>query len=387
MRKIALLTINDYHNYGNRLQNFASQEVLRSLGFSVETIINSAPSPNSLTKSNKKIRTLSMIKKLKEMSIKEIYSKTNSKLWNYAYKSKIQEYKTKRIETFKDFSSSYIEETNYSISENNIPNDLLNKYDYFVTGSDQVWNPVFRQGSPIDFLTFVPQNIRIAYAPSFGIAEIPSEYIEKYKIWLSEMYRLSVRENAGAKIIKQLTCRDAIVLVDPTLMLTKEKWISISKQASNKPRKKYLLTYFLGGLLDENKIRIRNIAQEYDLQIINLADIKDGETYITGPSEFIDYIHSASVFCTDSFHGVVFSILLETPFIVFDRMGDLPSMNSRMDTLLTTFKLDSRLAHKINKNEQIFEADYSHVAPILEIERKKALDYLIEALDVKSVIK
>ena len=88
------------------------------------------------------------------------------------------------------------------------------------------------------------------------------------------------------------------------------------------------------------------------------------------------------MFLTDSFHGAVFSILLETPFIVFDRAGSLPSMNSRIDTLLTTLKLHSRLAHNVKSNEQVFEADYSHVIPIIEVERKKALDYLKEALNV-----
>lgn len=62
------------------------------------------------------------------------------------------------------------------------------------------------------------------------------------------MHRLSVREDAGAKIIKDLTGRDAPVLVDPTLLLTKEKWLFIAKEADNKPKKKYMLTYFLGGV-------------------------------------------------------------------------------------------------------------------------------------------
>lgn len=158
------------------------------------------------------------------------------------------------------------------------------------------------------------------------------------------MDKLSVREEAGAKIIKDLTGRDAEVLVDPTMMLTREKWLSIAKEAPNKPKGKYLLTYFLGGVPSKYKRQIKNIAERNNLEIINLADIRDKETYITGPSEFIDYINSCSILCTDFFHGTVFSILMEKPFIVFERMGTSSSMFSRINTLLDKFDLNSRKA-------------------------------------------
>lgn len=378
--KIGILTINEYNNYGNRLQNYASQEVLKSLGFSVKTVVNNtkhAPNNGQRGEMIKKIRNLN------GMTINEIYEKIKFKLWNYVYKNKIQECKNKRIEAFKKFTSINIEETDYSICGNNIPRDLEEKLDYFVTGSDQVWNPMYRYGSPIDFLTFAPEGKKIAYAPSFGISEIPLKYVEKYSVWLSKMSRLSVREEAGAEIIKELTGRDAIVLVDPTLMLSKEKWLSISKQASNKPKSQYLLTYFLGNVTKENREKIEQISIKKKLQIVNLADIKDRERYISDPSEFIDYVNSASAFFTDSFHGAVFSILLQTPFAIYDRIGNIPSMNSRMDTLLSTFNLNSRKMKNIININDIFNVDYSHVAPILEVERKKALDYLKEALQVK----
>lgn len=376
MKKIAIFTLNGYFNYGNRLQNYALQEALKSLGFNVETVINNT---KYINKKNKLISTVSKIHKLKTMPLREIYTKLNGKISNYLYKNKADQ---ERTEVFKGFSSLYIVETDYSVSEDNIPNDFSSRYDYFVTGSDQVWNPNFGNRSSIYFLTFAPQNKRIAYAPSFGISKFPQEYKENYKVWLSEMSRISVRENAGAKIIKDLTGRDANVLVDPTLLLTKEKWLSISNIPANKPMKKYLLTYFLGPVSKERKSMIKSIATKNDLEIINLANKQDKVAYLAGPSEFIDYINSASVFCTDSFHGVVFSILMETAFVVFERKDNLQPMNSRIDTLLVTFNLQSRLEKNIKNNQQIFEVDYSHIAPILASERKKSFDYLKEALDV-----
>lgn len=374
MKKIGLLTINDYNNYGNRLQNYAAQEVLKSLGFYVETVVNTHYSALETNTTDRIKRILK--KKPREVALK---------FWRTINRDKVKKYKKLRLQAFENFTASYILETDYTISKDSIPVELSNKYDYFVTGSDQVWNPTFRHFSSIDFLFFAPQNKRIAYAPSFGISAIPPEHIENYTIWISEMHRLSVREKAGAEIIKNLTGRESTILVDPTLMLTKDKWLNVSKPSESKPKKNYLLTYFLGEISKDNRNWLKEIAIENDLDIVNMADMKQWETYKAGPSEFIDYINSASLFCTDSFHGVVFSILMESPFIVFDRMGHMPSMNSRIDTLLSTFKLENRLSKNIQNNKQVFDVEYSHVAPILKNERIKALSYLKEALGINNI--
>lgn len=377
MKKIGLLTLNGYFNYGNRLQNYALQEVLKDLNFSVDTILNYDANYRKKSVETSKIEK---IKKLKNKSAYEIFKLVNKKIENKLYSDLRQQ----RTEVFKSFSLQYINETEFSITEDNIPDDLAERYDYFVTGSDQVWNPNFRMGSPIDFLTFAPPEKRISYAASFGVSEIPEEYIDDYRKWLSEMAHLSVREEAGAKIIKDLTGREATVSLDPTMLLTKEKWLSISKVATDKPMTGYLLTYFLGEIPKERVQQLKDIAKRNDLEIVNLAQIKDKTAYLSGPSEFIDYINSASVFCTDSFHGAVFSILLDTPFIVYEREGNTPSMNSRIETLLKTFNLESRSADNINikSNTQIFEVDYSHTVPILENERNKSLSYLKKALSI-----
>lgn len=373
MKKVAIITLNGYYNYGNRLQNYATQEVLSSLGFLADTLVNRI----NMSKGYQKV---SIFKKLNAITINKLYKKANQKIWTYRYKDLIND----RTQVFKDFTKKYISEDFNDFLDKDVIKDINNKYNYFITGSDQVWNPLYNKKSSINFLTFAPKNKRIAYSPSFGVSHISEEFSQKYRDWLSEINFLSVREQAGADIIKELTGRDAPVLVDPTLMLTKEKWISIAQEASNKPKKDYLLTYFLGEISKENKKMINDIAMKNNLQIINLADIKDRQTYTTGPSEFIDYINSASVLCTDSFHGCVFSILMETPFIVFDRVGS-QSMYSRIETLLSKFKLESRKAPNIKTNEQVFNVDFSHVPPILERERKKSLDYLKKALNLEEV--
>lgn len=358
MEKIAIATLNGYFNYGNRLQNYALQEVLSSFGYEVQTLrINRDKHAN---------KTNQLIKEIKR------WAKNPSIYINQKHREGV----------FLEFSHRNIIETEIVFNMDDDLTYLDLEFDYFVVGSDQVWNPSMNRASSFFFLDFVEENKRIAYAPSFGISELPDEVISDYEKWISKIPYLSVREDDGAKIIKKLTGRVVRVLVDPTVLLSKEKWINVSKAAKKKPTEKYLLTYFLGGIPEEYKEQINEIANLRGLKIINLGDKKDKNTYGTGPSEFIDYINDCSVFCTDSFHGAVFSILLEKPFIVYERKGAV-SMYSRIDTLLIKFNLSERKSYDIEINEKVFEIDYSHVTPILELERQKAFDFLRNSLSVK----
>lgn len=294
MKKVGIVTICDYKNYGNRLQNYAVQEILRDLGFDAETIVN-MPLKNSKHRSvvpaliNKYVRLLCLpprevIRLLLLQSRKAVFVK---------------------------WMSRQIKETTFTVTPDYIPNDLGDSYDYFVVGSDQVWNPAFRYGFEVDFLTFAPKHKRIAYAASFGESSLPREYVGFYKQRLAEMKALSVRESVGRKLIKDLTGREAVVLIDPTMMLSKEKWLSIAKSHNQKPKTKYLLSYFLGDISKEVYAYVKRIARQNNLEIVTLESIKDRKRFTVDPSEFIDYVNEASVVFTNSFHGTVFSILFE----------------------------------------------------------------------------
>ena len=368
--KVGIITLHGYHNYGNKLQNYALQESIKKLGFDVATVIISLPR-------EKRKHIVDKISKLFTIDgQKKIFNRI-CKLIKYYFNKGLED---KRIKVFKSFSNEYLLEMFYDYNNETLTY-LANKFDFFITGSDQVWNPIYKNELPIYFLTFCRPNQRLSYAPSFGQATIPKEYEDKYRAWLSEMKALSVREESGAKIIKDLTGRDAPVVVDPTLLISKEHWLSIAKKASNRPDDDYILTYFLGKVSAETKKQIKYFSKKYKMRVISLADLNDKDTYVAGPSEFIDYINSASILLTDSFHGVVFSILLEKPFIVYERLGS--SMYSRIETLLEIFNLRSREVRHIKNADDIFNIDYSHVAPILEAERNKALNYLREAFNIQ----
>jgi hypothetical protein len=372
--KVDILTLPGYFNYGNRLQNYALQEVIKNFSEEVETLIlpkASVQSPGTFNKI-KKVFSYPLSK-----TVKVATSIINNKIRTIKYKDILDQ----RENIFKQFSKKYINEKH--INSFDELKKIAKDSDYFVVGSDQVWNPYFiNHQEQYYFLQFVEEEKRIAYAPSFGISEIPEDVKLQYKKWLSSIPYISVREKEGAKIIKQLTGRDAPVLVDPTLLLTKDEWLKISKVHAYKPSSKYLISYFWGEIPTERKTLIKQIAKKYNLEIVSIADLKDKKTYISDPSEFIDYINSASLVLTDSYHGTIFSILMETPFFVFERIGG-KSMYSRIETLLELTELSGREEKDIDLNKDILNIDFSHVKGILEKERKKSFDFLSKAMKIE----
>jgi len=369
IKRIGIITLHGYVNYGNRLQNYALQEVLKNFSEEVETSVFSKFSVQSNG-------TLSKIKKVFSKPLPQTMKAISNRINFLVNKSIIDQ----REGRFKQFSQKYINEKH--INNFDELNQIAKETDYFVVGSDQVWNPyAVKYKEQYYFLQFVEKEKRIAYAPSFGIFEIPEEVKPQYKEWISSFPYLSVREKEGAKIIKDLTGRDVPVLVDPTLLLTKKEWLRIAKVHKNRPKSKYLIVYFWGELPHERKDLIKRIAKKYDLEIVSIADLKDKQTYTADPAEFIDYINSASLVLTDSYHGTIFSILMGTPFFVFERIGG-KSMYSRIETLLEMTNLMNREEKDIDLNKNLLEIDFSHVDSILNIERKKSFDFLSNAMKV-----
>ena len=126
--------------------------------------------------------------------------------------------------------------------------------------------------------------------------------------------------------------------------------------------------------------KIEDFAKEKNLKVINLLDKKNKFIYSVDPSEFVYLIDNCELMCTDSFHGCVFSIILNTPFVVFERKSKGKSMNSRIDTLLKLFSMQDRLANNITSNSKAFEMNFDNVESVLEKERKRAKEFLKNAI-------
>lgn len=376
MKKIAIITITDGTNYGNRLQNFATQKILEGFGVEVETIYNFYGRLSKIKFIYKKFKRICKYKLL-------ICFRLIIKFSDFKIKKLYDVYiELERNKAFEKFNSKYIKFSKFKTSGSNIPLELNYTYDYFLCGSDQIWNPYYPQSADLYFLTFTDYEKSIAFAPSLGVSNFPNEMKKSYIEWISKIKYLSVREKAGRDIIKQLTGRDALVLVDPTLLLSKEEWLEISSRPACKPRKKYILTYFLGNRPKEDVDKIIKIAQNNGMEIFDLLDVNSVKKYSISPSEFIDLINDASLVCTDSFHGTIFSMIMKVPFIVFERKGKEVSMNSRIQTLLSLFNLETRTNKNIICDEQIFQVNYENIDSILRIEKEKSMKYLKDAMQI-----
>lgn len=368
--KILIVTINDNNNYGNRLQNYALQKYLFST-FKIKQIDTIWYDPQYMYKSKRNIfdwrvwiKYLINWKNEREYLKKE-YLKDNIRMYN------IGKF-TKKISTKLDFK---------------IKDNLDKEYDYFITGSDQVWNPNFWSKrynyANIRFLKFASKEKRIAYAASIAIPEIPKDKEQFFKDSLNEMKSISMREKAGADLVKNLTGREVPVVVDPTILLSKEEWQKIELKSEWYNGEKYILTYFLGNPSPV----IEKIAKKNNWKIYNLMDKNNFDLYTSRVEEFIYLINHAQLVVTDSFHASVFSILMNTPFLVVNRQEKgMADMTSRIDTLMELFGYQDR--YIVNgkcdlSDEEILHMDFSNVKSIQEREIERSTAYLKKALDLE----
>lgn len=378
--KIAVITLTSYDNYGNRLQNFAVQQILKSLGADVETIEVKYIDSVKLTIRMKKV-LLYCVSALVSNKFIEKYVPINfKKKLIFVKNKKLNNYREKQIY---NWSNKHIKNSLYKIINNKVCGKLNNEFDFFVTGSDQVWNPYYFTNMEPYFLNFVDLEKRISYAASFGVNDIPKERVSEYKKLLKSMKYISVREEAGKSIVENLTDKEATVVVDPTMLLGKDEWIEVTSKPSCMPDKKYILTYFLGEKNEEYNKFIESLVGEKSLEVIDILDITNKDIYCVDPGEFVYLINHADVMITDSFHGAVFSILMETPFVIFERQDECVSMNSRIETLVTTFKMESRLSSHIKSVEDVYNIDFNHIDEILKYEREKAIRYLKNAFSIE----
>ena len=269
--------------------------------------------------------------------------------------------------------------------------DDSRKYSAVVTGSDQLWSPA---GLSTNFynLMFVDKNVRkISYASSFGVSNIPWYQKKRTEQFLKRLEYISMRENRGAEIVKELTEREVPVIVDPVMMFTAKEWNALIPEKSV-IEGDYIFAYFLGAT-KEYRTAVDDLSKKTGLKIVALRHMDqyvpadegfgDEAPYDVGPAEFLNILRNARYVCTDSFHGSVFSILYHKNFMIFNRYDDKSkhSKNSRIDTLCANLGLGDRrygtnLADKIQS-----PIDYETVDKRVEKLREAAFEYLKNAFE------
>lgn len=365
MKKIGVVTIYDVTNYGNRLQNYAVVTILEKLGFKVKTI-----TPTNwlgmLYKSDRYGKPIENIeKKPAEEEKKDIMPASKAVLWD----------RLKMISPRLFYSIMFSLRYTPSVSVDK----LTDEYDCFVCGSDQIWNPDF-SGQEFFFAGFSQDARKIAYSASFGVSELSDRVKALYSACLKDFYAVSVREHTGKKLVEEISGKQATVVLDPTMMLDSRQWKEIEKKPAFKLHKEYIFAYILGEIPENERKYMSEIAAENNLELVVLEENNKIWNKV-GPCEFIWLISHSKAVITDSFHGMVFSILNSRPFIALDRKWSFKSMNSRIDTLLSMFGLEE-CRFKNQSAEELFSQDFTEVALILEEKRKESLGFLCEALDI-----
>lgn len=362
MDKIGVINFHRATNYGAVLQAYALNETINKLGGNAVTLDYKNPFIEKIY-DPRHIND----KRLKSLLVGII-----------TYKRR----KRKR-ESFEYFRSKYLN-MDQTFDPYSIANaEHLKEYKTFITGSDQVWNCALTEFDKTYFLDFVSNHEKKnSYAASFGFDQIPNEYIEDYQILLEGFNHITVREQQGAEIIKNLLKRPAEVVLDPTMLLLKDDWSKISQDY--KAKKDYILIYQL-ATSDSLLQFAANLSKQSNCEIIFISDAlrrRIKANYVTGisPCEFLGLVNNARYIITNSFHGIAFSIIFHKNFFV-ELQPSFEKTNSRLENILDIFNLRYRLIVD-GKNDNVFTPiDYTPISQKLELERQHSLDYLQRILE------
>ena len=340
--KIGIVTLYRGYNYGTSLQAYALKHFISFLGYETE-IVWSAEGANK----GRDVRISKILKMLGRCLIHPQLLKHTFLAYKNSFSKKIsQQIKTK----FLEFANTKLKVKGLSAQQLQLfaeSKDTL----AVVCGSDQIWSATGANIEPLYFLRFVPQNKRIAYAPSLGTKTVPEYNKKTLTKYISEIPFVSVREESGAKIIKDLTNKEVPVLIDPTLLLD---W---DDSSSKIPFNNYIIAYFLDTPSQTALQSIKNVSDKYNCEIIAFPykhkvyqQFDNIIYYPAGPQDFIPLIKGAKCVLTDSFHGTIFSVNLQTPFWTFERNYAIgKGQNDRLISILGKMNLQN---HYINKFEE-----------------------------------
>ncbi|AQR97824.1 polysaccharide pyruvyl transferase family protein [Clostridium saccharoperbutylacetonicum] len=360
--KTGIITFHFVNNFGGALQAYALSEIVSDLNKEKAMIIDYR---NSFIRFTDFVRIFPISTNVREVIAGML-----------TFRQRIG-----RVKKFKKFGEDYFKTSMLYTSKNK-----LEKYpptcNKFICGSDQIWNPVITLGvcSPY-YLDFIKDsNKKISYAASFGITKINKKHWEIIAKYLKQFRAISVREKEGMNIVKEIIGKNAECLIDPTFLLSKEQWLKIAEYPISK--EPYILVYMM-----QNNEKIyeyaRKIKEILNIKVVAISryglkeDFID-EIYIDiGPREFVGLFQNASYICTNSFHGLAFSLIFEKKFFL------LPStrFNSRIENLLEVLKLE--LIKDITK-DTIENGTYNKevVRKIISKEREKAISFLKENLEL-----
>ena len=363
MKKAGIITFHNSYNCGSMLESYAIQKYLQKENIENEII-------NFSNQGQKELYSVMFKNNSPKNIIKNILL--------FPWKRKVRNNNNKYEQFKKD---------NFMLSQNiyHKGNEIKDTYSVVVAGSDQIWNITIPDSDDAYFLPWVKQAKKVAYAPSFGAKNIMkySNDIQKYENYIDSFDALSIREKNGQKWIKELTDRDAELLIDPTLLLSKEDYKEIEDNTCT-PNGEYI--FFYCPSFDTNICKfVAKVDKKYNLPVITWSTKSYAVKAVyrfgfklpkyESPSVYLSLIKNAKLVFTTSFHGTIFSTIYKKNFYTI-KNGGMYGDDDRVKTLLESIKMENRLIpfsfdDKKNYMESINYDNYDKELKKLQTKAKK----------------
>ena len=365
--KIGILTYPFNANFGGILQNYALSKFLRSHGHEVQTVCT------------KKLVNRSFAVQLIAIVVRCVKKYFFQKRGVLVFSEK------KLNEENNIISRNTNEFINKNISVrwvNDIRKDIEpNDYDILIVGSDQVWRNNYNV--QLYYLDFAKKwNIkRISYAASFGTDdwEYNRATTKKCKALVDLFDDISVREITAVGLCKRYFMVESTWVLDPTFLLSKNAYKQFVNNSNNGQGK--VFNYILDKSAEKEE-SLHSICKLLNKDTFSInADVYNREIPIEKRiqpkvEEWLTSIWNSDFVFTDSFHGMVFSIIFEKPFVVF---GNSERGLARFESLLRFIGLEDLLISKskdVNGSLVNKTIDYNSVHEKLEGLKNASMAFL-----------
>lgn len=370
MARIGIVSIYDVANYGNRLQSYALSEAITALGHDAVVVRNhpfhysasyerrSASRDYSRPLADGEVTEFEKGAHAASASLPARLGRSVARLpipgarlapkiaarCDEAAQIGVLDFvkrtlgRQARKRALTEFSSTHLSVTEETIARSDQLPGLPDEFDAMVVGSDQVWNPAFRGGFPLDFLPMFPPRTRIAYAPSIGVRDLSPEYQGHYERMLEGFGHPSAREHSGAELISDLMGgTDVPVVLDPTMLLPREQWSRLADDAPAPARKPFVAVYALRANNAAFRASVKRTARREGLGVVDLLSPRLPVPQRNSVPHFVRAIRDAEYVVTDSFHATVFSLLFAKPAAVLSRST---GQDDRARSLFDAFGID-----------------------------------------------
>lgn len=352
--RIGILTQHFLRNYGGILQNWALQQVLIKLGHTPLTFEHDT----CYSRRRWLMRTTKQV----------LQKRSLNNLPQYPYKGRIGH---------KPFIH-FILKNLCSVPVHDFTRNLEAKYgiDAYIVGSDQVWRPAFNLGRLYNmYLDFASDSVKkIAYAASFGVSEWEYNSIQtkRCKELVQRFSAVSVREDSGVALCNKYLDISAKLVLDPTLLLNKADYESLCNSIPQ--AKPFIFVYALN--LNDSIIKLSQKKSEELKTTIKTIQAGDKLKRDDSIEDWIASFRDAAFIVTDSFHGMVFSIIFNKPFLIIKNES---GGNARYYSLLKQFGLEKRIVENMNNLPQE-EINWEQVNKKRMILKQSSIKFLEDSL-------